>query len=237
MFFTNVQDRSKAQSKLAGLLYLVIAVVGGFSIGYAPSVLVSEGDAAGTFQNLTEHYGLFQLAIVGDITVLVLEVLLTVLLFRLFKNFSLVGSTVASYTRMAMAIVMGMNLVNYMVIAIIASKPEYLQSFSQEQLASLSLLFFKVHKFGELAWQLFFAIHLAALSYVLLSWKKASKWMGFLLLAGSLGYAGDSLIQFTWLDSEVLTLVFSVLLVGAVVGELWFAIWLLVKGVPASPRS
>ena len=139
--------------------------------------------------------------------------------------------TVATYSRLAMAIIMGMNLVNYMIPAIIMNQPEYLTSFSFAELESLTLLFFKAHKYGELAWQIFFSVHLFTLGYVIRKSGKTPKWLGLMMLIGGIGYAGDSFIQFMMINLDVLSVIFSSMLVIAVIAEFWFAFWLLIKGM------
>ena len=139
--------------------------------------------------------------------------------------------TIATYSRLAMAIIMGLNLVNYMIPAIIMNQPEFLNSFSSAELESLTLLFFKAHKYGELAWQIFFSIHLFTLGYVIQKSGKTPKWLGIIMLLGGIGYAGDSFIQFMMINSDVLSVFFSSMLVLAVIAEFWFAFWLLIKGI------
>lgn len=228
---SKLQTQGKAYSKVAGLLYLVIAIIGGLSIGYMPGEIVTEGNAVLTFQNLLDHQELFRWGIAGDIVVMVLEVLLTVMLYHLFKSVSDTGMTIATYSRLAMAVIMGMNLINYMIPAIIMTQPDYLNAFSSLELKSLTLLFFKAHKYGELAWQIFFSMHLFTLGYVIRQSDKTPKWLGVIMLTGSVGYAGDSFIQFTMIHSELLTIMFSSLLALAVIAEVWFAFWLLIKGI------
>ena len=231
MILSKFQNQEKPYSQLAGFLYLTIAIVGGFSIGFMPTKIISEGNAALTFQNLLEHQELFRWGIAGDIVVLVLETLLTVMLYQLFKSASTTGMTIATYSRLAMAIIMGLNLVNYMIPAIIMNQPEFLNSFSSAELESLTLLFFKAHKYGELAWQIFFSIHLFTLGYVIQKSGKTPKWLGIIMLLGGIGYAGDSFIQFMMINSDVLSVFFSSMLVLAVIAEFWFAFWLLIKGI------
>ena len=60
MILSKLQNQGKIYSQLAGLLYLTIALVGGFSIGYMPTEIVAEGNAALTFQNLLVHQVLFR---------------------------------------------------------------------------------------------------------------------------------------------------------------------------------
>ncbi len=231
MILAKIQIQGKGYSQLAGLFYLIIAIIGGFSIGYMPSEIVVDGNAAQTFQNLTDKQVLFKWGVVGDIAVIILEILLTVMLYQLFKSVSATGVRIATYSRLAMAIIMGMNLINYLIPAMILNSPEYLSVFSSDQLESLSLLFFKAHKYGELAWQIFFAIHLFALGYVIRKSGKTPNWLGLLMLIGSFGYGGDSIIQLLMINSEILSVLFTSLLVLAVIAEFWFAFWLLFKGI------
>ncbi|WP_375559226.1 DUF4386 domain-containing protein [Bernardetia sp. OM2101] len=231
MILSKLQNQEKVYSKLAGLLYLIIAIIGGFSIGYMPSEIIVEGNSALTFQNLLSHQELFRWGIAGDIAVMVLEILLTVMLYHLFKSFSATGMIIATYSRLAMAIVMGVNLINYMIPAIIMNQPEYLNSFSSAELESLTLLFFKAHRYGELAWQIFFSIHLFMLGYVIRKSDKTPKWLDIIMLIGSIGYAGDSFTQLTLMKVELLSVFFSSLLILAVIAEFWFAFWLLIKGI------
>jgi hypothetical protein len=76
------------------------------------------------------------------------------MIYQLFKSFSTTAITIATYARLTMAIIiiiiiMGVNLINYMIPAIIMNQPSYLNSFNFSELESLSLLFFKAHKYGE----------------------------------------------------------------------------------------
>jgi hypothetical protein len=178
-----------------------------------------------------DHQELFRWGIAGDIVVLVLETLLTVMLYQLFKSASTTGMIIATFSRLAMAIIMGMNLINYMIPSIIMNQPAYLTSFSSAELQSLTLLFFKAHKYGELAWQIFFSVHLFTLGYVIRKSGNTPKWLGLLMLIGGIGYAGDSIIQFMLSNSVVLSVIFSSMLVLAVIAEFWFAFWLLIKGM------
>ncbi|UTW63595.1 DUF4386 domain-containing protein [bacterium SCSIO 12741] len=228
---------SRRSSQWAGAMYLIIAVVGGFSIGTVPEKIVQMDDAATTFQNLMDHSLLFRFGMAGDIVVLIMEVVLTVLLFQLFKSYGKTAMTVATYSRFAMAIIMGCNLINYLIPAILVEQPEYLQAFSKEQLEGLVLVFLKAHKYGELIWQIFFAIHLPALGYTLLKSQVVHKWLGRLMVIGGMGYGGDSLIQLLGISFEPLSMVFVGLLVAAVIGEFWFAFWLLLKGGKAKNLS
>ena len=75
------------------------------------------------------------------------------------------------------------------------------------------------------------------LGYVIRKSKKTPKWLGILMLLGGIGYAGDSFIQFTLMNSEILSILFSSMLVLAVIAEFWFAFWLLIKGMNKKAKA
>jgi hypothetical protein len=222
--------KSNGYAQTAGALYLLIAIVGGLSIGYMPSIIFAEGDPALTFQNFISHQSLFKWGMAGDVAVLIMETVLTVMLYRLFKSFGKTGMTIATFSRFAMAVIMAANLVFYMVPVIIMDQQDQLSAFSPTELEGFSYIFFKAHRFGILAWQLFFAVHLYALGYTLYKSGVVSKWLGRIMLVGSVGYFGDSFAQFLMNQSNVVSTVFGVLLVLAVISEFWLAFWLLFKG-------
>jgi hypothetical protein len=234
---TQIQAQNKKQAQIAGVLYLLIAVVGGMSIGYMPGLIFSEGDASLTFQNLTTHLSIFKWGMTGDVAVLIMETVLTVLLYRLFKPFGKTGMTIATYSRFAMAVIMAMNLVLYVIPLVLIGERNTMPGFDTEQIQSMVYLSLKAHHFGTLAWQLFFSIHLFTLGYVLFRSGLMSKWLGGLMLVGSLGYFGDSFGQFLMTSSEIVSISSATLLVLAVISEFWFAFWLIIKAQKLAQRN
>lgn len=221
----------KAYARFAGLLYLLIAISGGFSIGYVPTVIVVPGDATATAQNIAANLGLFQLGIVADILVFMLEVALTVMLYRLFKPVSRTLSLIAAFCRLAMSLVMGLNLLNYLIPLLLLSGSDYLSVFEPDQLHALALLFLDTHQYGVYIWGLFFGLHLMALGYLIFKSGYFPKVIGILMMIGSFGYATESLAAITFVDNDLVSTMVIVFLVVAVVGELSFTFWLLIKAI------
>lgn len=229
-----------AYARIAGLLYLLIAISGGFSIGYVPSIIVAPDNALVTAQNLVENMNLFRLGIAADIAVFLMEIILTVMLFRMFRTVSKTLSWVAAYSRMGMALIMGVNLLNHLIpIYLISGSGDYLSAFQPAQLQSLALVFFQAHQAGILIWGLFFALHLVALGYMVFKSGYVPKILGLLMGLGSLGYLLESLIEFTMPEMPIVPMLATGLLVIAVLGELSFTFWLLIKGVkvPEEPKA
>jgi hypothetical protein len=105
-----------------------------FNFGYMPSVIIAPGDAATTAQNLLDNQGLFRLGILGDIVVLLLEIILPVIIYRLLKPVSQTISIVAAFSRLSMSIVMAFNLLHYTIPFQILSNTQNLGAFGTDQL-------------------------------------------------------------------------------------------------------
>jgi len=61
-------------ARVAGILYLLIAVFAPFSMVYVPSMLIVPGDAATTASNVLASEGLFRLGIASDSIVFLIEI-------------------------------------------------------------------------------------------------------------------------------------------------------------------
>lgn len=200
-------------------------------MGYMPTVIMAAGDAAATTQNMLEHLNLFRLGLAGDIAVLLLEVILTIMVYRLFKSVNRTFALVALLSRMAMSIVMGLNLLNYLLPLLLLSDATYLVAFESVELQAFAMLFLDAHQYGVYVWQLFFALHLVALGYLVFKSGYIPKVLGAMMLIGGFGYAFEGLQSMFLPDSAVASYAVIALLVVATVGELAFTFWLLIKGV------
>jgi hypothetical protein len=76
----------KRVARIAGVLYLLVAVFGGFAQGFLEPKMYVAGDAAATAGNLVANEGLVRLGVVSDLVNEVLLVLLALTLYALLKH-------------------------------------------------------------------------------------------------------------------------------------------------------
>ena len=100
-------------ARIAGLLTLMIVVFAPFSMVNVPSTLIVPGDAGTTANHIIASEGLFRLSIASDSIVFLIEIVLTVLLYVLIKPVGKTLSMVATFSRLAMTIIQGINLLNH----------------------------------------------------------------------------------------------------------------------------
>ncbi len=216
-------------ARLAGLLLLIVAVISPFSLIYVPSTLIVPGDATATADNIRASASLFHLGIVSDSLIFLAEIVLSVLLYVLLRPVSRTLALVAAFARLAMGVIMGINLLPYFIALLLLSGAGDLTGFEPAQSDALALLFLNAHQEAVYIWQLFFGFHLAVLGYLIFKSGYFPRILGVLMVVAALGYLSDAygniLVPnyaetFGWIVG-----------VGAIIGELPFFLWLLIKGV------
>ena len=221
-------------ARIAGLVYLIIAVFGVLGV-YIYSTLIIQGDATATVNNIMASQSLFRLGFLSDSIVFLSEIVLVVLLYVLFKPVSKTLSLVAAFSRLAVAVIEGVNLLNYIYVSLLLSGASYMAVFGPGQLNALVMMYLNAHVYGAYIWEAFFSIHLIALGYLVYKSgyfpKIVGIVLGILLVFASVGYMTISLGNFVLPNNGVISIISSVFIGIGTIGELSFAIWLLIKGV------
>ena len=214
-------------ARIAGILTLLIVVLAPFSMIYVPTTLVVPGDAAATANHIMASEGLFRLGMVSDSIVFLIEIVLTVLLYVLLKPVNKTLSLAAAFSRLAMTVIQGINLLNHFFVLLLLSGAGYLTIFAPDQTYALVMLFLNAHEAVALIWGLFFSLHLFVFGYLVYKSGYLPKILGVLLLVVAFCYLiqdfGTMLFpQYKALFTSIGSLAFL---------EIAFPLWLLIKGV------
>jgi hypothetical protein len=213
-------------ARIAGLLILIITVLAFFSMMYVPSLIVP-GDAATTANNIVASEGIFRAGIVSDSIIFLIEIGVVVVLYILLKPVSTTLSLVAAFSRLAMTVIQGINLLNYFAALLLLSGAGYLAVFETDQLHALMMLFLNAHDSVVYIWGFFFALHLLVLGYLVYKSGYIPRILGIVVFVAGLFYViqtyGTILLpQY----KEVFALVGFASII-----ELALPVWLLIKGV------
>ena len=215
-------------ARSAGALYLLIAVAGGFAIGYLPTVLTVPGDAVATAEAINAHLGLARLGLGAEVVVMLAEIGLTALLFRLLSPVSELAARTAAWARLAMVMIMGVNIMlSAGAIALIdgATVPGAVADAASQMLA--------LRDIGVKLWGFFFALHLALLGGLVFAAPYLPKLFGVLIGLGSLGYLLDSASALLVPGNEPVAFSAAVFLAVSMLGEIGFTFYLLIRGLNA----
>lgn len=218
-----------AYARIAGVLYLIITVAAIFAHFVVPEQFIVPGDAAATAVNITSSESLFRVGTIGmELIILLSEIILSVVLYYLFKPVSKPLSLLAAVSRLAMTVIHGLNLLNYTFVLQLLTGGEYLTVFSPEQVNALVTLFLDAHSFGFVIGIAFLVPHVLILGYLIVKSGYFPKVLGILFIAAGIGYLFDT-IGLLLVPSYTTTP--GVIAMVIAVAEIAFPIWLLVKGV------
>jgi hypothetical protein len=226
--FTDPQTRGYART--AGLLYLTIAVAGGFAIAFVPAQLQVAGDAAATFANIAARRGLFDAGIAGDVVMMMAEVMVTAMLYFMFRPVNPTLALAATFARLGMALVMASMLFFHAAALRLADPGAAMASLPMPMRIDLAGLMLHVHDAGVWIWQLFFTLHLALLGWLVARSGRYPRLLGQAMTLGAFGYLLDSLIGFAGTGATAPLLLRNGLLAVVTLAEVGFALWLVFRG-------
>ena len=192
---------------------------------YIPSQITVDGNAFETVRNLLDNELLFRIGIVGEVIILIIEIMLVSILYSILKRVDKTLSIAAAFSRFGMVVIMGVNVLIYLAILPLINNPGIFSSFSSEQLDSIIYLLFNVHEYAVYVWGVFFAVHLALLGYLVVKSDFMPSLIGKAIMIGSIGYLFDSIKAFLDLDNTVFVILVNILLVFSMIGEISLFIW------------
>lgn len=215
-------------ARTAGLLYLTIIVCGLFAEVGVRSRLIEQGDPAATAANILEHPTLFRAGIAADIVMLLCDVAIAVVLYQLLRPISRTLSLVAAAFRMTQTAVLGLNLLSMFQALRILDDADYLDTFGSDQLDALALLSLDAHRYGYILGLMFFGVSTVVIGAIVRRSGRTPWALAALLVLAGLGYLTDGAMFFMipGYDGSAS----AVVLAPALIAELWFCGWLLVKG-------
>lgn len=216
-------------ARIAGLIYLIVAITGGFAQIVRTQMMVS-GDAAATAANVLDAEWLFRLGFSSDLIAFSAEVVLAVVVFTLFRPVSTPLALLAALFRLGQAAVLAINMLMQFFVILLLNGDRSLGAFNAEQINALAQLFLEAHSYGYFIGLVFFGLHNIVLGYLVVKSGHFPRILGYLLvLVVSGGYLIDSFGNFLVADYPGIMSVIAVTPDALV--EFAFIGWLLVKGM------
>lgn len=199
----------------SGILYLALAVIGPFALLLIPSQFNVEGSIV---DFASDNVSLIVLWLFLDILIIVIEVFLSIWLYKIFEKFNKNLSLTAFVLRMTMVAIMIVNAV-FLLLMII------------DQGASADV-YVTYHLSGVYLWQLFFGPHIFLLGYMVFTYLKTNwRYIGIVGMIGAFGYFLDATNYLFNLQSSLLVALVGFLLIFVTIGELSMSIALIMRKI------
>jgi len=190
----------KRLARIAGFLYLLVGIFGGFAEGYVEPKMYVAGDAAATAANVIANAGLVRLGVVADLLDGTFFVFLALALYILLKD---VHKSMARAMLVLVILATGITCLSALFEfegLRIATGAVDMAAFGAAGSSALVLLFLDAQHYGLLIAQIFFGLWLAPLGYLAYRSGWFPKALGVVLVAASASYLVDLLAAFLFPD-------------------------------------
>ncbi len=220
----------KKTARVAGLLYVLLALTGVFNLIYVPSTLFVFGDATATADNIMTSELLFRTGILSGLISNVIFVFLVLALYRLLKDISHKQAALMVILVVISVSTTFVNTFNQIAALIILSGADFLSVFENPQLDSAAYVFLRLHSQGLQIIQIFWGLWLFPFGFLVYKSRFIPKILGVLLFIAGFAYL---LSSFTFLILPQYKAAISPLITVLEMGELPIIFWLLIVGAKA----
>ena len=226
---TDTSISPKRLARIAGVLYLLVAIFSGFALLFVDRKIYVAGNATTTAGNLVAHSGLVRAGFVADLIQATLWIFLAMALYLLLKhvNRSAAGAMVV-LVAIGTAIVC-LNAVFRFESLRVATGHVGSAALGTAGSNALALLLLDTQHFGVLIAQIFFGLWLVPLGYLAYKSGLFPKALGVLLIVGGACYLVDTLALF--LVPNFSKTISTAIIIPSTIAEISMVVYLLVVGV------
>ncbi|MGI2329134.1 DUF4386 domain-containing protein [Planococcus sp. YIM B11945] len=218
-------------ARVAGFSLLLVVVAGLFANVFVMGGLWIPDDAAATVNNITANELLFRFGILSFIIMCILDIVIAWALYVLLKQVNKNVALLAILFRIVFAAISSASLFNFLSVLQVLSNDAPLEANETNQIGLEVMAFIDAINNAGTIGLVFFSVHLLLLGYLIFKSGFIPKVFGILMLLSGLGYFIDNILWVLLANDTDLMAIFSLIVfVLAVIAELAFGIWLLVKG-------
>jgi hypothetical protein len=215
-------------ARTAGIVYLVIIVLGVFAELFVRQRLFVPDDPAATARNLVDHALLFRFGFLANLALLPCNAIIALCFYELLKVVDRRLALLLVFFLMSAATIEGVNLVSHLAPLVVATSDTYAAAFPGGQADALAYLPFALQPVGFAISLFVFAGYCLIGGYLIYRSGFLPRALGVLLAVAGVCYTTNSLAFFL---APSLKDQFVLILVPCFVGESALAVWLTLAGV------
>ena len=220
----------KALARIAGVLYLALAVLGIFAQLVVRASVVVAGDAATTAANVVANESLVRWGLVADILMATVFVFLGLALQRLlYESNARLATAILVFVSAAAASIL-VNLAFHAGALIVATQAPFAGRNDE-----LVLLMFELHSSGYELGGILFGLWLLPVGLIALRSTLFHRGVGVVLITGAIAWILSTLLAFVPLEG--LELVTTILTIPMLIAEFGLILYLLIVGVRSSRET
>ncbi|MGB3367167.1 MAG: DUF4386 domain-containing protein [Acidaminobacteraceae bacterium] len=212
---------------IAGISLVIMAIIAGFSYGFVFNSLVVANNSMETLNNLINAKSLFTFGVIGWFAIIITDLIVSLSLYIFLKDIDKKVSAFAAFLRLAYTLLLTLSATKLVSVnKLTLNVSEANESLAREVMSLLSA-FEKVWSYGLII----FGVHLLLVGLVTYKSRYVPKLISILLIIAGLSYTLLNLMYGVLPQIDSYTKILEMILVlPMTIGELAFAIWLLIKG-------
>jgi hypothetical protein len=223
---TNNIQRS---ARVAGIFYLVIIIVGMFSVLFVRDQLIVSGDPAATAHHIMGSEFRWRTGIAADLLMHLCDVPVMLVVFILLRRVNKNLALLALLFNLLQTAVLVANKLNLIAALLPLGQAEYLKAFTPDQLYAQAYLAIKLHDIGFGVGLLFFGCTCLINGYLIFRSGFLPKTIGVLIQVAGGCYLVSNFTLL--LAPDLAHQTFVPLMLPCLIAELSFCLWLIFKGV------
>ncbi len=215
-------------ARVAGFVYLLLAIVAPYRLLYLPGKLFVRGDAAATADNIAAHETLFRLGILSELLCGVILIFVVLALYRLFKDVNQNLAVLLVITGGVIPAAIDFIIVlNDMAALMLVRGADFLTVFDEPQRDALAMLFLRLHGQQILAAEMLWGIWLFPMGVLTIRSGFLPRFLGVWLIINGVAYV---VLSVTGLLLPRYEDIVSKVTFPALFGEVAFVLWLVIRG-------
>jgi Domain of unknown function (DUF4386) len=224
-----IERSPQLYTRLGGVFYLAIIVLGIFGEVFVRGTLVAPGDPGATAKAIAASDSLWRAGIAGDLTMHVFDLPVIILLYVLLRPVDHGLALLATGLNLIQTAVLVANKSTLLLPLLLHKNAAASAAFSPEQLDALSYVAIQAHGYGFGVGLIFFGFACLCRGYLIFKSGFIPKILGVLLFVAGLSYLVNSFALL--LAPALASALFPAILLPAFVGELSLALWLIFRGI------
>jgi hypothetical protein len=223
-------NQNKRTARIAGLLYLIVAMSGAFHLLYVPSRLIVAGNSITTVNNIVDSETLFRLSILSGLICYTAFLLLPLVLYRLLSSVNKTHAVLMVTFAVVSVPVSFINLLNKFAVLTLIAGSAKANIPGNADLQAQIMLHLDYYGNGIQLVSIFWGLWLLPFGYLVFKSGFLPKILGVLLIAGCFGYLINFTVDFLFPQYSNSTILSFVTALGGI-GEIGTCLWLLILGI------
>jgi len=186
-------DSTRTLARRAALFYWLQCLPCPFAYFYVPDRLLVPGDLLGTVDHVRVSEGLLRAAVVAELFSATMTIFALVAYDRLFRRTDEKMSMTMAAMMLASVPISFVNSIFNIAPLVLTKSPALASQLGPGAIAALVTLFLRLHNYGLVVNQFFWALWLFPLGILIMRSQFIPRWLGYPLFAAGTGYVASSL--------------------------------------------